>query len=173
MVTKIAASNSPRSLICCFCGSGGDARAGRVSAHLADTWSRCGLRLLSHLACRTPTQALRTAGRIQFLVVIGPQACRLSVRLCTTPWTVTRQAPLSKGFSRQEYGSGLPCPPEGDLPDSGIEPPPLRSPESAGGVSTTSATWEAPRRAELHSSLPAVSWKLLSTPREHPQVLST
>ena len=115
MVTKIAASNSPRSLICCFCGSGGDARAGRVSAHLADTWSRCGLRLLSHLACRTPTQALRTAGRIQFLVVIGPQACRLSVRLCTTPWTVTRQAPLSKGFSRQEHWSGLPCPPPDKL----------------------------------------------------------
>ena len=32
-----------------------------------------------------------------------------------------RQAPLSKGFSSQEYWSGLPCPPPGDLPDPGIE----------------------------------------------------
>ena len=37
--------------------------------------------------------------------------------LFATPWTVTRQAPLSMGFSRQEYWSGLPCPPPGGLPD--------------------------------------------------------
>ena len=43
------------------------------------------------------------------------------VRLFVTPWTVARQAPLSLGFPRQEYWSGLPFPP-GDLPDSGIEP---------------------------------------------------
>ena len=43
-----------------------------------------------------------------------------------TPWTVAHQAPLSMGFSRQEYWSGLPCPPPGDLPNPGIEP---RSPE--------------------------------------------
>ena len=39
-----------------------------------------------------------------------------------TPWTVARQAPLSIGFSRQEYCSGLPFPSLGDLPDPGIEP---------------------------------------------------
>ena len=39
-----------------------------------------------------------------------------------TPWTVAHQAPLSMGFSRQEYLSGLPCSPPGDLPDSGIKP---------------------------------------------------
>ena len=44
------------------------------------------------------------------------------VRLFATPWTVARQAPLSMGFSRQEYWSGLPCPPPGDLPYPGIEP---------------------------------------------------
>ena len=44
-----------------------------------------------------------------------------------TPWTVDCQAPLSMGFSRQEYWSGLPCPPPGDLPDPGIE---LTSPVS-------------------------------------------
>ena len=44
------------------------------------------------------------------------------IRLFATPWTVTHQAPLSMGFSKQEHWSGLPCPPPGDLPDSGIEP---------------------------------------------------
>ena len=44
------------------------------------------------------------------------------VQLFVTPWTIAHQAPLSTGFSRQEYWSGLPCPPPGDLPDSGIEP---------------------------------------------------
>ena len=39
-----------------------------------------------------------------------------------TPGTVAHQAPLSVGFSRQEYWSGLPCPPPGDLPDPGTEP---------------------------------------------------
>ena len=39
-----------------------------------------------------------------------------------TPWTVAPQAPLSTGFSGQEYWSGLPCPPPGDLPNPGIEP---------------------------------------------------
>ena len=38
-----------------------------------------------------------------------------------TPWTVARQAPLSVGFSRQKYWSGLPCPPPGDLPDPRIK----------------------------------------------------
>ena len=44
------------------------------------------------------------------------------VQLFVTPWTVARQVPLSVGFSRQEYWSGLPCPPPGNLPDPGIEP---------------------------------------------------
>ena len=39
-----------------------------------------------------------------------------------TPWTVARQTPLSMGFSRQEYWSGLPFPSPGDLPNPGIEP---------------------------------------------------
>ena len=39
-----------------------------------------------------------------------------------TPWTVAHRAPLSMGFSKQEYWSGLPCPPPGDLPYPGIEP---------------------------------------------------
>ena len=43
-------------------------------------------------------------------------------RLFATPWTIAWQAPLSMGFSRQEYRNGLPCPPSGDLPDPGIKP---------------------------------------------------
>ena len=46
----------------------------------------------------------------------------VSVRLFVTPWTAAHQAPLSMGFSRQEYWSGLPFPSPGDLPDPGIEP---------------------------------------------------
>ena len=47
--------------------------------------------------------------------------CFSCVRVLMTLWTITHQAPLSMGFSRQEYWSGLPCPPPGDLPDPGIE----------------------------------------------------
>jgi len=47
-------------------------------------------------------------------------------------------------FSREEYWSGLPCPPLGDLPEPGIEPESLMSPALAGRFFTNSATWEAP-----------------------------
>ena len=43
------------------------------------------------------------------------------VRLLATSWTAAHQAPLSMGFSRQEYWSELPCPSPGDLPNPGIE----------------------------------------------------
>ena len=65
------------------------------------------------------------------------------VRLFVTSWTVAHQAPLSMGFSGQEYWSGLPYPPPGDLPTPGIEPMVLMSPELADGFFTTSTTWEA------------------------------
>ena len=49
--------------------------------------------------------------------------CELShAQLFVIPWTVACQAPLSMGFSRQEYQTGLPFPSPGDLPDPGIEP---------------------------------------------------
>ena len=59
-----------------------------------------------------------------------------------TRWTIAHQAPLSMRFSRQEYWSGLLCPPPGDLPDPGIEPMSLMSPALAGRFFTTSATWK-------------------------------
>ena len=66
--------------------------------------------------------------------------CAKSLQLCptfATPWTVAHQAPLSMGFSRQEYWSGLPCPAPGDLPDPGIELTSLGSPALGGGFLTT------------------------------------
>ena len=53
------------------------------------------------------------------------------------PWTVAHQFPLFMGFPRQEYWSGLPCPPPGDLPDSGIEPESFTTLALAGRVFTT------------------------------------
>ena len=54
-----------------------------------------------------------------------------------TLWTVTCQAPLSMGFPRQEYWSGLPFPPPGDLPDPEIEPESSATPALADGFFTT------------------------------------
>ena len=49
------------------------------------------------------------------------QSCFSLVQHFENPWTVAFQTPLSMGFSRQEYWSGLPCPPLGDLPNPGIK----------------------------------------------------
>ena len=48
-------------------------------------------------------------------------SCFSRVRICVTPWTIAHQAPLSMGFSRQEYWSELPFPSQGDLLDPGVE----------------------------------------------------
>ena len=77
-------------------------------------------------------------------------SCFSQVQLLVTPCTIALQAPLSMGFSRQEYWSGLPCPLPGVLPNSGIKHVSLRSPALAGRFFfffffflTTSPTWEA------------------------------
>ena len=54
-----------------------------------------------------------------------------------TPWAVAHQAPLSTGFPRQEYWSGLPFPLPEDLPSTGTDPASLASPALAGGFFTT------------------------------------
>ena len=98
------------------------------------------------LACKTsPVPQVPSACRVQ------SSALRLSVCVCTCsvmsdslqPWTVAHQGLLSMEFSRQEYWSGLPFPPPGELPNPGIEPASLASPALAGAFFTTSATWEA------------------------------
>ena len=66
-----------------------------------------------------------------------------SCPLFGTLWTIARQAPLSMGFSRQEYCNGLQFPPRRDLPDPGIKPESLTFPALAPGFFTTGATWEA------------------------------
>ena len=72
------------------------------------------------------------------------------------PCTITYQAPLSMGFSRQEYWSGLPCPPPGDLPNPGIKPMSLMSPMLAGNIFTNTITWEVPS---------VTYWTVLKSPR--------
>ena len=78
---------------------------------------------------------------------LGSLCCVLScfshVQPFETPWTVACQAPLSMGFSRQQYWSGLRFPSPGDLPDPGIEPASLASSALADMSFTTSTTWEA------------------------------
>ena len=61
------------------------------------------------------------------------------VQLFVTSWTKALQAPLSMGFFRQKYWSGLPCPPPGDFPDPGIKPTSALACE----FFTTSSTWQA------------------------------
>ena len=73
-------------------------------------------------------------------------SCLSHVWLFETPWTAACQAPLSLGFSRQEYWGVFPGPPPGDLPHPGIKPESLMSPALADGFFTTSATWGASKR---------------------------
>ena len=74
----------------------------------------------------------------QFQVFLDPSACQVAL-------VVACQAPLSVGFSRQEYWSGLPFPSPGDLPNPRIEPESLMSPSPplASRFFSTGATWKA------------------------------
>ena len=87
------------------------------------------------------------------LCVLGAQSLKhwcMHAKLlqsCLTLWHpmdyIAHQAPLSTGFSRQEYWSGFPCPPPEYLPNPRIEQESLTSAALADGFSTTSAIWEA------------------------------
>ena len=68
------------------------------------------------------------------------------VRLFVAPWTVGHQAPLSMEFPRQEYWSGLPLPPPGDLPDPGIEP-------GSPALQVDSLPSEPPRNPIYHNTI--------------------
>ena len=80
------------------------------------------------------------------------------VQLFATPWTVVHQAPLSMGFSGQEYWSGLPCPPPGDLPNPGIEP--------------TSLNVSYIDRQVLYQGLSAFSSKTISSKHREVKILA-
>ena len=81
--------------------------------------------------------------------LVHAKLLQLYPTLCD-PWIVAHQAPLSMGFSRQEYWSGLPRTLTGDPPDE------LASPALAGRFFTTSATWEAP---ETEGIFHRMNWK--------------
>ena len=86
------------------------------------------------------------------------------IQLFAILWTIARQSPMSMGFPRQEYWSGLPCPPPGDLPDPGkisciswnrqVESSPLTTQETNRGPKTETllgGSWSGERRAVLTS----------------------
>ena len=92
------------------------------------------------------------------LVWDAVRVCVLSrfsrVQLFVILWTIAHQVPLAMEFSRQEYWSGLPCPPSGDLPNSGMEPV---SPALQAGSLLLShrgiPTWDADRKCHLHLTM--------------------
>ena len=83
------------------------------------------------------------------------------VWLFVTLGTIAHQVPLSFRFSRQEYWSGFPYPPPGDLPNPGIEPESLKSSALAGRFFTTSATWKAHNNDNnSNNPLTFIQWSL-------------
>ena len=108
-----------------------------MNAHSLSSWY-----LICEISCRNTYfhQVLHAYSKLTY-------SC-----LCVTPWTVARQAPLSVTFSRQEYWSGLPCPPPGDLPDPGVEPASLMSFALVGRVFTAGGCycqWSTPEDTEV------------------------
>ena len=77
--------------------------------------------LLQTLTCSEVTSPSYRLFKIIIIIVVVVESISC-VRFFVTPWTVACQAPLSMGFPRQEYWSGLPFPSPGDLPDPGIKP---------------------------------------------------
>ena len=76
-----------------------------------------------------------------------PMGSLSHVQLFVTSWTTARQAPLSMGFFKQEYWSGLPFPPPVDLPDPWIESMSPSTPALEGGFFTT----EPPGKSKTHN----------------------
>ena len=79
--------------------------------------------------------------------------CAQCLTLCD-PMDCAHQAPLSMEFPRQEYWSGLPFSPPGDLPYPGIEPASLVSPLWAGGFFNHCMTWEVPKHSGGYLLIP-------------------
>ena len=83
------------------------------------------------VTCITTVQFSNSA-KLAFIIVYMCALVLSFIQLFATPWTVAHQAPLSLGFSRQEYWNGLPFPPPGNLPNPGIESTSLTYPALAG-----------------------------------------
>ena len=131
-----------------------------------DCWMGCLVDLSTILpgtCCRRPA--------CPFFQSCGPQTCFLvchkssCILLFAILWTVAHQTPLTMGLSQQEYWSGLPFPPPGDLPDPGIEP---ASPALAGGFFTHWAgTKESAPRVQFHYLQTLINWNLIRTSGFH------
>ena len=80
------------------------------------------------------------SGAVSVLLLTVCAKSLQSSRLLEIPWTVARQVPLSKGFSRPEYWRRYPCPPPGGLPEPWIEPTYLMSPALTSELFTACAT---------------------------------
>ena len=113
-------------------------KSGSLSAGKTTAFLQCPGEKNQHVAVGWPAGTETKRGRMVVLRTCSDwlRACAPSyfsrVRLCATLWTTGHPAPLSMRFSRQEYWSGLPCPPPGSLPNQGIEPVSLTSPVLAG-----------------------------------------
>ena len=97
-----------------------------------------------------PTLCLSNSKQIKDLMCLLHAICFSHFQLFVTLWTLACQAPLSKGFFCQEYWSGLPCPPSGDLPKPRSNPCLLQIQHCqvgslSDGFFITSTTWEAQR----------------------------
>ena len=108
---------------------GGWKQEGKQGIVLPSRTSRTPSSLCAPVGARNP----RAAAYQLSLCTVSAQSLTC-VQLFSIPWTVALQAPLSMGFPRKEYWSGLPFPSPGDLPNPGIEP---ASPALAGRFCTT------------------------------------
>ena len=110
------------------------------------------------------------------LVIYTPLECVLShficIQLSVTIWRVAHPAPLSMGFSRQEYCSGLSCPPPGDLPDPEVKPTSLIPPALASRFFTTSTTWKGPQLQRSFPKKLEVQASLWAPQPRHPSLES-
>ena len=93
------------------------------------------------------------------------------VRLFVNLWTLACQAPQSVGFSRQEYWSGLPCPPSQDLVDPGIKPEPPMSLSLASRFFPTSTTWVTPIGFLKLKQLNNGSWMETASPHYSREII--
>ena len=80
------------------------------------------IRLGKHKSVLYVCESVSALQKCSFVLNFGGSSVAKSCSTLVTPWTVACQAPLSMGFSRQEYWSGLPFPSLGDLPNPGIKP---------------------------------------------------
>ena len=126
------------------------------------SYNYCRWDAVYHLSKSTLSEANLHGFDAWLCCLAGMRACAcLIMSDSATPWTVTHQAPLCMGFSRQEYWSGLPCPTPGDLFNPGIEPASLISPALAGRFFTA----ETPEKPKLMNTF--YKYILLINPGSH------